>query len=36
MCHFYGGREELAVALDVMQRHSCALERPDEGWQILT
>ena len=22
--------------LDVMQRHSCTLERPDEGWQILT
>jgi hypothetical protein len=21
---------------EVMQRHSCALERPDEGWQIVT
>lgn len=22
--------------LDVMKRHSCALDRPDEGWQVLT
>lgn len=22
--------------LDVVHRHTCALERPDEGWQILT
>jgi hypothetical protein len=22
--------------LDVMRRHSCTLERPDEGWQIVT
>jgi len=22
--------------LDVAQRHTCALERPDDGWQILT
>jgi hypothetical protein len=25
-----------AEMLDVMQRHNCALDRPDEGWQILT
>jgi hypothetical protein len=22
--------------LDVMRRHSCTLDRPDQGWQILT
>lgn len=22
--------------LDVMRRHSCTLERPDEGWQMIT
>ena len=25
-----------AVVLDVMRRHNGALDRPDEGWQILT
>ena len=25
-----------AEMLDVMHRHNCALDRPDEGWQILT
>ena len=25
-----------AEVLDVMHRHSCALHRPDRGWQILT
>jgi hypothetical protein len=25
-----------ANILDVVHRHSCTLERPDEGWQILT
>ncbi|HET7670519.1 MAG TPA: MEDS domain-containing protein [Burkholderiales bacterium] len=29
-------REGAAEMLDVIQRHSCTLERPDEGWQILT
>ncbi len=22
--------------LEVMRRHSCTLDRPDEGWQLLT
>jgi len=21
---------------DVMRRHSCTLDKPDEGWQIIT
>lgn len=25
-----------ASTLDVLHRHTCALERPDQGWQILT
>ena len=25
-----------AELYDVMQRHKCTLDRPDEGWQILT
>jgi hypothetical protein len=25
-----------AEMLDVVHRHNCALDRPDEGWQILT
>lgn len=25
-----------AETLDVLHRHTCALDRPDEGWQILT
>jgi hypothetical protein len=25
-----------ANVVDVMRRHSCALERPDEGWQIVS
>ena len=25
-----------ANVLDVVHRHSCTLERPDEGWQLLT
>src|SRR4051812_4896414 len=25
-----------ANVLDVVHRHSCTLEHPDEGWQILT
>jgi hypothetical protein len=28
----YGASE----VLDVMRRHNCALDRPDEGWQIVT
>jgi len=29
-------REGAAEMFDVIHRHSCALDRPDEGWQILT
>jgi hypothetical protein len=25
-----------AQVLDVARRHSCALDHPDEGWQIVT
>ena len=27
---------DAAEVLDVAQRHSCTLEHPDEGWQIVT
>ena len=36
LCTYQLGRCAPSEILDVMQRHSCTLDRPDEGWQILT
>ena len=36
LCTYQLGRCAPSDILDVMQRHSCTLDRPDEGWQILT
>ena len=36
LCTYDLGRCGAAEVLDVMRRHSCTLDRPDHGWQILT
>jgi hypothetical protein len=36
LCSYHVGRIGNANILDVVRRHSCALNRPDEGWQIVT
>jgi len=36
LCTYDLSRCNAAELLDVMRRHSCTLDRPDEGWQILT
>ena len=36
LCTYHLERCAASEVLEVMQRHSCTLERPDEGWQILT
>jgi hypothetical protein len=36
LCTYAGKDCGAAEMLEVVQRHNCALERPDEGWQILT
>jgi hypothetical protein len=36
LCTYRHGSCGAAEVLDVTQRHNCALDRPDEGWQILT
>ena len=36
LCTYRRGDIGAADMLDVTHRHSCALDRPDEGWQIVT
>ena len=36
LCTYALHRCGASEVLDVMRRHSCTLDRPDEGWQILT
>jgi len=36
LCSYRVDRHAAADVLDAAHRHSCTLERPDEGWQILT
>ena len=36
LCTYPGHACAAAQTLEVVRRHTCALERPDEGWQILT
>lgn len=36
LCTYRVGASSPSDVLDVLQRHSCALDRPDNGWQILT
>ena len=36
LCTYRGRDCGAAEVLDVIDRHNCALDRPDEGWQILT
>jgi hypothetical protein len=36
LCSYLVDRRAATDVLDVARRHSCTLERPDEGWQLLT
>jgi two-component system, sensor histidine kinase PdtaS len=36
LCSYRANPRAATDVLDVVRRHSCTLERPDEGWQILT
>lgn len=36
LCTYHLERCGAAEVLDVMRRHSCTLDRPDHGWQVLT
>jgi len=36
LCSYDARRVAPAELADVVARHSCALDRPDEGWQIVT
>jgi hypothetical protein len=36
LCTYPSGGCGASEVLDVVHRHDCALERPDEGWQIVT
>ena len=36
LCTYQSHACGAAEMLDVVHRHNCALDRPDEGWQILT
>jgi MEDS: MEthanogen/methylotroph, DcmR Sensory domain len=36
LCSYHALRCEPAHVLEVVRRHSCALTRPDDGWQVLT
>jgi hypothetical protein len=35
LCSYHARRVAAAEVLDVVRRHSCALDRPDEGWQVV-
>jgi hypothetical protein len=36
LCSYRLGTCDATEVLDVVRRHNCTLDRPDEGWQILT
>ena len=36
LCSYRLDRRAASDVLDVVRRHSCTLDRPDEGWQLLT
>jgi hypothetical protein len=36
LCSYHVHRCSPAQILDVGRRHSCTLDHPDEGWQIVT
>lgn len=36
LCTYRVGASSASDVVDVVHRHSCALDRPDEGWQVLT
>jgi hypothetical protein len=36
LCSYQLGKCDATEVLDVVRRHNCTLDRPDEGWQILT
>lgn len=36
LCTYRLSSSSAADVLDVVHRHSCALDRPDKGWQVLT
>lgn len=36
LCTYWLPRCGATQLLDVMRRHTCTLDRPDEGWQLLT
>lgn len=35
LCSYDARRVAASERLDVLRRHSCALDRPDEGWQVV-
>lgn len=36
LCTYQSGGCGASEVFDVVRRHNCALDRPDDGWQILT
>jgi hypothetical protein len=36
LCSYRLGQCKASGVLDVVRRHGCTLDRPDEGWQLLT
>ncbi len=36
LCSYHLEPRAAVDVLDIVRRHSCTLDRPDEGWQILT
>jgi hypothetical protein len=36
LCSYHVGRCSPTQIRDIARRHSCALDKPDEGWQIIT
>jgi hypothetical protein len=36
LCTYRAGASSASHIVDVLSRHSCALDRPDRGWQVLT
>jgi hypothetical protein len=36
LCSYRLDRRAAADVFDVVRRHSCTLDRPDQGWQLLT
>jgi MEDS: MEthanogen/methylotroph, DcmR Sensory domain len=36
LCSYHARRCTPAERIEVVRRHSCALDRPDDGWQVVT